>query len=202
MEIERPNAKGQFYIKDFIKYDALNGSSLDININKWRLEIDGNVENKLSFTYNDLLKLDQIRYTSDFNCVTKWSIKNVSWEGPSLKRLLDMAKAAKSAEYLMFYCEDGYTTPVKLEDIGEKSIIALKINNKVLSKEQGFPARPFIPSLYGWKSAKWLKLMFVMDAYKDGYWEKYGYHNRGRWKDEERFENDIWKRIHKTVINY
>ena len=197
---DTPLAKGQFYIKDFIKYDALNGNALNLDMDKWRLEVDGLVERKISLSYKELDKMESIKYNKDFNCVTKWSVKDVSWEGPSIKKLLDMAGLKKGAKFAVFYCEDGYSTPVYLEDISNDSIIALKINGKPLKKEQGFPARPYIPALYGWKSAKWLKLIFIVDSYKDGYWERYGYHSRGRWSEQERFESDIWKRIRKTVI--
>ncbi len=200
MDKEIPPAKGQFYIKDFIKYDALNGSSLDINLKDWRLEVDGLVKNKLYFSYEQLENMANKRYKKDFNCVTKWSIKDVIWEGPSIKEILNIAVLNKNAKFIIFYSEDGYSTPVYIDDIDDESIIALKINGKKLSKEQGFPARPYIPSLYGWKSAKWLKLIFITDSYKDGYWERYGYHERGRWKEQERFENDLWKRIKKGVI--
>ena len=71
----------------------------------------------------------------------------------------------------------------------EDSIVALKMNGKPLSPEQGFPARPFMPHLYGWKSAKWLtKIEFIPD-YRDGYWEAYGYHERGDVYEEERFKS-------------
>jgi DMSO/TMAO reductase YedYZ molybdopterin-dependent catalytic subunit len=201
MERETPLAKGQFYIKNFILYDALNGNSLDVDLGKWKLEIDGLVNKKLAFSYDELNNMEHLKYSLDFNCVTKWSIKNVLWEGPSLKKILEMAEVKKEAKFAIFYCLDGYTVPINLEDITADSIIALRLNGEVLKKQQGFPARPFIPSLYGWKSAKWLKLIFLVKDYKDGYWERYGYHARGRWANQERFESDIWKRIKKTVIS-
>jgi DMSO/TMAO reductase YedYZ molybdopterin-dependent catalytic subunit len=85
---------------------------------------------------------------------------------------------------------DGYTTPVPIEDaMTEDSLIAFKMNNGPIPVEQGFPARPFIPHLYAWKSAKWLTKIEFMEDYEDGYWEARGYHERGKVADEERFKN-------------
>ena len=90
----------------------------------------------------------------------------------------------------MFHCADGYTTLVPLEDaMTEDSMIALKMNGKPLPVEQGFPARPFIPHLYAWKSAKLLTKIEFMGKYEDGYWEAREYHERGNVLDEERIKD-------------
>ncbi|GEM_PF-3533208 len=123
------------------------------------------------------------------DCVTRWSIKDVAWEGVLLNKLLSLAGVSPDAKWLMFHCADGYTTPVPLEDaLKDDSILAFKLNGKPLSAEQGFPARPFIPGLYAWKSAKWVNRMELIPDYRDGYWEMYGYHERADIWEEERFK--------------
>jgi DMSO/TMAO reductase YedYZ molybdopterin-dependent catalytic subunit len=123
------------------------------------------------------------------DCVTRWSIKDVAWEGLLIKDLLAPAGVNPNASWLMFHCVDGYTAPVPLEDaLKEDSILAFKLNGKPLSAEQGFPARPFIPGLYAWKSAKWVNRMELLPDYRDGYWETYGYHERADVWEEERFK--------------
>lgn len=73
--------------------------------------------------------------------------------------------------------------------MAEDSLIAFMMNNGAIPVEQGFPARPFIPHLYAWKSAKWLTKIEFMEDYEDGYWEARGYHERGNVTDEERFKS-------------
>jgi DMSO/TMAO reductase YedYZ molybdopterin-dependent catalytic subunit len=75
----------------------------------------------------------------------------------------------------------------------EDSIIAFQMNGRPIPQQQGFPARPFIPQLYGWKSAKWLTEIEFMPEYKDGYWEAYGYNERGDIWEEERFKGHMGK---------
>jgi len=123
------------------------------------------------------------------DCVTSWSIEKPLWEGVPIKYLADAAEVKPEAKWVMFHCYDGYTAPIPVEDaLMEDSIVALKMNGRPLSAEQGFPARPFMPHLYGWKSAKWLGKIEFIPEYADGYWEGYGYHERGDVNEEERFK--------------
>lgn len=123
------------------------------------------------------------------DCVTRWSIKDAEWEGVSLSSLLKPAGIRPEATWVMFHCVEGYTAPVPIEyAIQDDALLAFKINGKPLSAEQGFPARPFFPNLYGWKSAKWINRIELIPEYRDGYWEMYGYHERADVWDEERFK--------------
>jgi DMSO/TMAO reductase YedYZ molybdopterin-dependent catalytic subunit len=74
------------------------------------------------------------------------------------------------------------------------------MNGKPIPINQGYPARPFIPQLYGWKSAKWLTGIEFLPNYQDGYWENVGYHERGNIWDEERFKGQGGKHVrHKGI---
>ena len=147
------------------------------------------MEKPLSLSFEDLEKLPQVRLTRDFHCVTTWSIKDVIWEGVAFAELAKLTSVKSEARWVMFHCADDYTAPVPLEDaMVADSLIATKMNSKPIPAQQGFPARPFIPHLYGWKSAKWLTNIEFLSSYKDGYWETYGYHERGNVWDEERFK--------------
>ena len=191
IEVKNP---GQHFINNWIIYSAFGNPEIDKN--KWSLKVSGLVKKPMEYTYKKLSEMNNIEYISDFNCVTKWSIKDVKWKGPSLRDLILESGPVENANWVMFECADGYDTPVPYDDaINEKSIIALKMNDKPLEIIHGFPARPFMPSLYGWKSAKWLMGIRLMEKYEDGYWEAYGYHERGKIEDGERFKGFKWKSI-------
>ncbi|EWG07614.1 MAG: oxidoreductase molybdopterin binding protein [Candidatus Aramenus sulfurataquae] len=197
METQVP--KGQKYIKKFIYYAALGVPEVDIT--KYRLTVTGLVENKLEFSYEELLKMIDVDYVRDFHCVTGWSVKDVRWEGIKIRRLADMAKVKENAKWAVFYSLDGYTSVVPVEDVlHEDAIIALRMNGKPLTLESGFPARPFIPHLYGWKSAKWLTEIEFVDKYVDGFWEERGYHERGNVWEEERFKGNSGRHTPKRPI--
>lgn len=172
---------GQKYIGSFFVYSVLGVPKVDIE--KYRLKIVG--AKTLELTYEDLKAMNWARLEADFHCVEGWSIKSVVFEGPSLPSLLREA-GLNNAKYVKFVGLDGYTSVVPVKDVlDERAILALNMNGRPLPLKHGFPARPVIPHLYGWKSAKWLKEVQLTESYVDGYWEARGYHERGNvWKGE------------------
>lgn len=160
----------------------------------WHLKTKGLVEKELDLGFSDLQKLPQVKFARSFQCVTKWSIKDVVWDGVAFTEIAKLTEVKPEAKWVMFRCVDGYTAPVPLEDaMVEDSVIAFQMNGRPIPQQQGFPARPFIPHLYGWKSAKWLTEIEFISEYRDGYWEMYGYHERGDIWDEERFKGHVGK---------
>jgi DMSO/TMAO reductase YedYZ molybdopterin-dependent catalytic subunit len=58
-----------------------------------------------------------------------------------------------------------------------------RLDNLWESPEHGGPCRLVVPSLYFWKSAKWVRAFEFVDA--PGFWEVNGYHLRADpWKEE------------------
>lgn len=183
---------GQRFARRWAIYAALGAP--EVKLSDWSLTIDGLVEEPKTYSWEDLHQMPQINFTRSFNCVTGWSIMDVKWEGVSLKSLLLASKPKPESQWLMFSCVDGYTAPVPLEDaLVDDGVLAFSMNGRPLSREQGFPARPFIPQLYGWKSAKYVNKMTLLPEYRDGYWEVYGYHQRANIWEEERFKRQGMK---------
>lgn len=178
----------QRYIPKFIVYAALGIPK--VNIERWRLKVRGLVERELELSYKELLEIMDKNYEADFHCVTRWSIKGVVWEGVSIRKLAELSGVRREAKWLFVKCLDGYATIIPIEDaLDEKAIIALRMNGKEIPLENGYPARIFVPHLYGWKSAKWVEELEFIEKYRDGYWEKRGYHERGNVWNEERFKS-------------
>jgi DMSO/TMAO reductase YedYZ molybdopterin-dependent catalytic subunit len=188
MAAQTSTPPGQFYAKRWALYSALGMP--EIKLETWRLSVTGLVERELSLSFDELQRLPQMKLTRDFHCVTAWSIKDVVWEGVAFRELAKLAGVKPEAEWVMYHSADEYTAPVPLKDaMVEDSLIALKMNGSSIPREQGFPARPFIPHLYAWKSAKWLTKIEFLKDYKDGYWEAFSYHERGNVWKEERFKS-------------
>ena len=189
----------QVWGKKFVIYAALGVPRVDPN--QWKLRVDGLVGTPFEYAYSQLTSVPQNRLVRSFHCVTRWSIRDVAWEGLLIRDLLAPAAISNEAKWLMFHCADGYTAPVPLEDaLREDSILAFRLNGKPLSAEQGFPARPFIPGLYAWKSAKWVNRMELLGEYRDGYWEMYGYHERADVWEEERFKGHAGTPVKRKAI--
>jgi DMSO/TMAO reductase YedYZ molybdopterin-dependent catalytic subunit len=189
---------GQVWGKKFVIYAALGIPKVDPDT--WTLKIDGLVEHPVQYTYKQLTTGQLAKYIRSFFCVTRWSIRDVEWEGVPIRTLVEPASPAREAGWVMFHCVDGYTTPVPVEEVlRDDSLLALAINGRPLSAEQGYPARPFMPNLYGWKSAKWVNRIEFIQDYRDGYWEMYGYHERADIWNEERFKGRSGKPVKRTA---
>ena len=135
------------------------------------------------------MALPSDRFTVDIHCVTKWSKLDTSWRGVSLDTLLDGVDT--SAEYVLAFCDGGYTTNLPLEDLtGGRAWVAYSYDDQPLDPEHGGPARLLVPHLYFWKSAKWVRGLELREVDEPGFWEGYGYHNYGDpWK-EQRYAGD------------
>lgn len=178
---------GQVKARRWALYAVLGTPSIDIG--SWSLEVSGLVKTPLKLNYRELLDMPQVRLRKSFHCVTGWSIEDVEWEGVRIRDLAELAGVREEAKWVMFWSVEGYSAPIPLEAaLREDSIIAFKMNGEPIPHEHGFPARPVIPSLYGWKSVKWLCKIEFMEKYVDGFWESRGYHERGDVWREERFK--------------
>ena len=160
-------------------------------LDQWSFAIQSEGETLVEWNWNDFIALPQTKITVDIHCVTKWSKLDTTWEGVTIDTLLEAAGTDPPAEYVTAYCDGDYTTNLPVEDLlGDKGMIALRYEGEPLPPEHVGPARLFVPHLYFWKSAKWVRGLRFMDSDEPGFWEAYGYHIYGDPWREERYAGD------------
>jgi len=156
---------------------------------EWTFSITGEVDEPRRWTWDEFHALPTETVTKDIHCVTKWSKFDTVWKGVSVDVLLDGIDTA--AEYVMAFSDGGYTTNLPLEDVtGGKAWVAFDFDDQPLEPQHGGPARLLVPHLYFWKSAKWVHGLRILDHDEPGFWEGFGYHNRGDQWLEERYSGD------------
>ncbi len=187
---------GQFWGHRFVIY-TVNGVP-EVDEKSFRFVLSGLVDRELDMGYADLESAADGRLEADFHCVTKWSIRDCVWEGIPFSVLSEKAGVRDKAGFAFARCLDGYTTVIPMENMTD-AFLALRLNSEKLSPEQGAPLRLVVPTLYGWKSAKWLAGLEILKEYRDGFWEERGYHERGDFTTEERFKNPLARFIHKKT---
>lgn len=174
-----------------LKWPVLDASGPPrIDTTRWKLEIDGLVNRKISLTWAEFLELPRVKVFSDFHCVTRWSRLGNVWEGVSVATLLSLAGGPKpEAKFVVAHGYDaGWTTNLPLDEfLSEDALVAIKHDGDDLTLEHGAPARLIVPKLYAWKSAKWLGAIELVEHDKAGFWERNGYHMNGDPWREERF---------------
>ena len=145
---------GQYVTEDFPVLSA--GPTPHTPLERWDFSIVGEVDEPRRWTWEEFRALPSEEVTVDIHCVTKWSKLDTVWQGVSVDTLLDGLETA--AEYVVQFCDGGYTTNLPLEDVtGGKAWVAFAYDGEPLAPEHGGPARMLVPHLYFWKSAKWVR---------------------------------------------
>jgi DMSO/TMAO reductase YedYZ molybdopterin-dependent catalytic subunit len=178
---------GQYVTGDFPVLSA--GPTPRTPLEQWDFSIVGEVDEPRRWTWEQFRALPSEEVTRDIHCVTKWSKLDTVWEGVSVDTLLDGIET--SAEYVVQFCDGGYTTNLPLEDVtGGKAWVAFAYGGEPLEREHGGPARMLVPHLYFWKSAKWVRGLRLQATDEPGFWETNGYHNYGDPWREQRYWGD------------
>ena len=67
----------------------------------------------------------------------------------------------------------------------EKVLLAYEYDGLPLDPEHGYPLRLAVPSLYAWKSVKWVRAIEYRTKDRRGFWEERGYHNTADpWREQ------------------
>jgi DMSO/TMAO reductase YedYZ molybdopterin-dependent catalytic subunit len=177
---------GQYVTADFPVLSA--GPTPHTPLHEWTFSIVGGAE-PVVWTWDEFRALPSERIACDIHCVTRWSKLDTVWEGVSVDTLLEHLDT--DAEYVVAFCDGGYTTNLPLEDVtGGKAWVAFGYDGEPLDPEHGGPARLLVPHLYFWKSAKWVRGLELRGEDEPGFWETNGYHLRGDPWLEQRYWGD------------
>jgi DMSO/TMAO reductase YedYZ molybdopterin-dependent catalytic subunit len=181
---------GQYATADFPVLSA--GPTPHLRLDDWSLSLEHGSSFLATWNWAQFEALPQTTIAADIHCVTKWSKLGTTWQGVTFDDLLRAAGLQQpAAPYVMAHCEGGYTTNLAIADlIGGKGAVVTRYAGSPIEPVHGGPARLFVPHLYFWKSAKWLRRLSFMEANEPGFWESSGYHIRGDPWREERYDGD------------
>ncbi len=156
----------------------------------YRLVIDGLVERPLSISLAELRTRPAQSQITKHDCVEGWTAIG-EWTGVRLETLLDEAGLRPEARYVVFHCfdaldqrEDGdrYYESIDLIDARHpQTILAWAMNGRTLPVPHGAPLRLRVERQLGYKHAKYIKRIEVVDSFADiqggrgGYWPDRGY---------------------------
>ena len=157
----------------------------------WKLRIDGLVSRPMDLSLADLKRLPQRTQITRHDCVEGWSAIG-KWTGVPLGFLLKTAGLAPNARYAVFHCADDpeeggdldmrYYESIDLVDaFHPQTILAHTMNDQPLPVEHGAPVRMRIERQLGYKQAKYVMRIEIVDNLlklgkgKGGFWEDRGY---------------------------
>ena len=157
----------------------------------YRLNVTGLVDNPLSLSLAELRNMPARTQITPHDCVEGWSCI-AKWTGTPLALVLDEARVKPSAKYLVFHCYDtlgsGPAGPVPYYESCDlidarhpQTILAYGLNDAALPVVNGAPLRVRIERQLGYKMAKYVHTVELVDDFTPfhgghgGYWEDRGY---------------------------
>ena len=159
------------------------------NFKDWSLEIGGLVEKPSKLTLAQIQQLPSRTQITRHDCVEGWSAIG-KWTGAPLHELLALVKPLPNARYVVFYCadpmeDDGtdlYYESIDMEDAYHaQTMLAYKLNDETLPVKNGAPIRLRVERQLGYKQAKYIMRIALVEKFDDiaggkgGYWEDNGY---------------------------
>jgi DMSO/TMAO reductase YedYZ molybdopterin-dependent catalytic subunit len=134
----------------------MTGTPTEIDLETYRLEITGKVDQPLSLSYDALRCLTKVETHSVLVCPGFFQ-DEATWAGAPLTEILALAQVHEDASGLRLIGADGYSSFVRLEEIpGDNNILAYEWEGEPLPILHGFPVRAVFPDLNGNRWVKWL----------------------------------------------
>ncbi len=141
----------------------------------YKLDVAGLVDDRKSWTLDELNALPQVSQITRHVCVEGWSAIG-SWQGVRLSEFLKRIGADTRAKYVWFRCAEGYTNTIDMPSaLHPQTQMTLSFANEILPRAYGFPMKIRIPTKLGFKNPKYVVAMEVTNTDKGGYWEDQGY---------------------------
>ncbi len=138
------------------------------------------------WTWPQLRALPRRRVVADFHCVTKFTVPALTWEGIAAAEILRAAPPAAAVTHVMIWADFGYSANVRISDFAaDDTLLATHSGGAELAPEHGCPLRLVVPSLYAYKSVKWVRAIEYLVQDRRGFWEERGYHNTADpWREQ------------------
>lgn len=176
-QVDRTGLTGLLPNPGGFRYFSVVGSVPRKGERDYALTIRGLVDRPRTYTLSQLRALPQTRVVADVVCTDGWRVDDTPFEGVKLADLLDAAGVRDKGTAVRFTCFDGaYTESLTLEQARRSDVlVALTLQDKPISHEQGGPVRLYVAPMYFYKSAKWLSGIEVTEGVVPGFWEERGY---------------------------
>jgi len=188
----------QFYVRCHFPIPALE-------LDNWRLKVEGVVDHPLDLTYGNLLEMTSHTITATMECAgngralldpkvrgVQWergAVGNATWTGVLLRDVLQRAGVrSKAIEVILEGADRGtvkdpprpegeiqYARGLPLEKSMQDVLLAWRMNGEELTPAHGFPLRAIVPGWFGMAAVKWLQRIVVTEQPFHGYYQSADY---------------------------
>ena len=155
-------------------YDVLEPN---IDFAGWSLKVDGLVSRPGTYGLEQIRRLPKISQNTRHVCVEGWDAIG-SFAGARLGDFLDLAGADPQARYIAVTCADNYYESIDRATARQpQTLLCYEMYGKPLDRGHGAPLRLHMPTTLGYKQAKYLMTLSVVNELPDerSYWGDQGY---------------------------
>ena len=166
--------------------EAIKVLAQDLTIEPWTLKIDGEVENPVTLDIDKLLqRFDNEERIYRLRCVEGWSMV-IPWNGIPLCKILSYARPTSKAKYVQFVSlhrssemigqrqstlQWPYREGLRIDEATHPlTLLATGMYGDKMPKQNGAPLRLVVPWKYGFKSAKAITHIRLLDELPESSW--------------------------------
>ena len=150
-------------LKDF-KTMGLTDHKVDLN--SWRMLIEGNIAAPRKLSYSQILELPSIERNVLLICPGVFT-NHGRWKGISMMTVLNLAQMKADTTHITVYGPEGSYEKVERFPIADirsnKVFLAYAVNGEKLPQKHGFPLRIVAEDYYG---SDWVKYVYKIEAFK------------------------------------
>jgi sulfoxide reductase catalytic subunit YedY len=145
-------------------FGTMGVTEFSADIKKWRLEVGGDVETPLRFTYEEILSMPSIERKVLLICPGVFA-NHGNWKGISIARLLHMAGIKEVLTHVEVRGPDASRQKVvkyaAADILTDKVFLAYAVNGRTLPQKHGFPLRIVAEDYFGYD---WVKYAYSVKA--------------------------------------
>ncbi len=167
-------------VEDFYVTDVTMRPPL-VDPGTWHLDVTGACATPFRLSYPQLLTRDLVEFDAVLSCIHNrlggHQIGNQRWTGLPLRDLIGTAAPHETARFVVTRAIDGWRSTLPLDLIREQdAYLVVGMAGRPLSAAHGFPARIFMPGIYGqFTGAKWLTEVSLTEHPNQDYWPPRGW---------------------------
>lgn len=164
----------------------------------WEVAVGGSVESPTTLSYGQILELPRTVVDARLTSVSGFSVGG-EWGGVHLDEVFSLVGPKPVVSHVQFVSyREIYTTCIPLEVARrERTLLAYDFAGEPLEADYGGPVRILCPYLWGYKSAKSVVAINLVERSIPGYWETRGYPDSAEIKPRRILDvnSGEWRRI-------
>lgn len=146
------------------EFDVMGETTHPVDLETWRLRIEGAVQNPKEFTYEELLNRPVLEKNALLICPGFFAY-NGRWKGFSVARLLEEVGVDPGATHIKFSGSLGFRKKTRKfaidEVVSNEVFLAYGVNDIVLPERHGFPFRLVASGHMGRRWVKYVNTIIV-----------------------------------------